>query len=289
MITKNFEDYPEHRLQFFALLHAIVNHCFSCLFLMSGAQLKLVVDSVVWAFRHTERNIAETGLNLLYVSTGVYCPGWGRSARTGTSESRVLLYSLALMCVTLPFGGGVYVYMVCRMWEAVRCGMVRVKCVGRRSYHRMRSLACASLHCLSAPLAWVLWHAPHLCALFWHAHLCPASGPSCMRPFACARLHRLSRASAAVPLLPQDLLVQIAQSDFATQFHQTYYLQLLQEIFAVMTDSFHKPGFKMHAKVGRLPDPNSPNLSRSQTDMPCATNRHVLCLAQIDVACDLCA
>ena len=30
MITRNFEDYPEHRLQFFALLHAIVNHCFRC-------------------------------------------------------------------------------------------------------------------------------------------------------------------------------------------------------------------------------------------------------------------
>jgi exportin-1 len=28
MITRNMEDYPEHRLQFFALLHAIVNHCF---------------------------------------------------------------------------------------------------------------------------------------------------------------------------------------------------------------------------------------------------------------------
>ncbi|KAF5832627.1 armadillo-type protein [Dunaliella salina] len=31
MITRNFEDYPEHRLQFFALLHAIVNHCFRVL------------------------------------------------------------------------------------------------------------------------------------------------------------------------------------------------------------------------------------------------------------------
>jgi len=28
-------------------------------------QLKLVMDSIIWAFRHTERNIAETGLNLL--------------------------------------------------------------------------------------------------------------------------------------------------------------------------------------------------------------------------------
>lgn len=32
---------------------------------MSSAQLQLVMDSIVWAFRHTERNVAETGLNLL--------------------------------------------------------------------------------------------------------------------------------------------------------------------------------------------------------------------------------
>ncbi len=67
MITVNFEDYPEHRLRFFALLHAITNNCFKCLFMMSPAQLKLVIDSIVWAFRHTERNVAETGLNLLMV------------------------------------------------------------------------------------------------------------------------------------------------------------------------------------------------------------------------------
>ena len=43
---------------------ATLAHC-RCMFLMSPAQLKLVVDSIVWAFRHTERNVAETGLNLL--------------------------------------------------------------------------------------------------------------------------------------------------------------------------------------------------------------------------------
>lgn len=37
--------------------------------------------------------------------------------------------------------------------------------------------------------------------------------------------------------------------EVATQFYQTYYLQLVQEIFAVMTDSFHKPGFKQHAAI----------------------------------------
>jgi hypothetical protein len=59
------QDYPEHRLQFFNLLRAITNACFPTLFAMSPAQLKLVIDSIVWAFRHTERNVADTGLNLL--------------------------------------------------------------------------------------------------------------------------------------------------------------------------------------------------------------------------------
>ncbi|XP_006443178.2 protein EXPORTIN 1A [Citrus clementina] len=65
MITKNFEDYPEHRLKFFSLLRAIATHCFPALIRLSSQQLKLVMDSIIWAFRHTERNIAETGLNLL--------------------------------------------------------------------------------------------------------------------------------------------------------------------------------------------------------------------------------
>ena len=34
-------------------------------------QMKLIIDSIVWAFRHTERNVAETGLNLLQVSCSV--------------------------------------------------------------------------------------------------------------------------------------------------------------------------------------------------------------------------
>ncbi|GFH10441.1 importin N-terminal domain-containing protein [Haematococcus lacustris] len=38
----------------------------------NSAQLKLIIDSIVWAFRHTERNVAETGLSLLQVSL---CPG----------------------------------------------------------------------------------------------------------------------------------------------------------------------------------------------------------------------
>jgi len=112
MITANMEDYPEHRLQFFGLLRAITNHCPRTLFSMSPGQLKLVIDSVVWAIRHTERNIADTGLNLLL-----------------------------------------------------------------------------------------------------------------------------------------EMLIMFSASDAATAFHQAYYLQLLREIFAVLTDTFHKPGFKLQARI----------------------------------------
>lgn len=112
MITRNFEDYPEHRLQFFSLLRAITNHCSPTLFAMSQTQLKLVIDSIVWAFRHTERNIADTGLNLLH-----------------------------------------------------------------------------------------------------------------------------------------ELLVMFTGSPAATPFYQAFYTQLVQEIFAVMTDTFHKPGFKLQTRI----------------------------------------
>ena len=65
MITQNFEDYPEHRVKFFALLQSIAKYCHPMLFAMTKEQLTLVMDSVVWAFRHTMRNVAETGLLLL--------------------------------------------------------------------------------------------------------------------------------------------------------------------------------------------------------------------------------
>ncbi|CAM9157205.1 unnamed protein product [Discosporangium mesarthrocarpum] len=66
MITLNFEDYPETRLRFFTFLKAVNTHCFGALFEIPPEHQKLVVDSVVWAMKHTERNIAETGLDIMY-------------------------------------------------------------------------------------------------------------------------------------------------------------------------------------------------------------------------------
>lgn len=66
MITTNFEDFPEHRVNFFEFLRAINNHCFQAFFMMGNVvNFKLVIDSIVWAFKHTMRNIAESGLYIL--------------------------------------------------------------------------------------------------------------------------------------------------------------------------------------------------------------------------------
>lgn len=65
MITKNYEEYPDHRIKFYSLLRAVVQHCFRAICALSPEQIGLLIDSIVWAFRHTERNVADLGLNLL--------------------------------------------------------------------------------------------------------------------------------------------------------------------------------------------------------------------------------
>eukprot|EP00736_Rhodelphis_marinus_P004090 Rmarinus@m.18775 len=66
MITQNFEDYPDHRIAFFRMLMSINAKCFQALFMIPTSHFKLVLDSIVWAVKHTERTIAETGLNILH-------------------------------------------------------------------------------------------------------------------------------------------------------------------------------------------------------------------------------
>ncbi|GFS30951.1 exportin-1 [Trichonephila inaurata madagascariensis] len=65
MINKDFEEFPEHRTNFFHLLHRAVEFCFPALMNIAPAQFKLVLDSIIWAFKHTMRNVADTGLQIL--------------------------------------------------------------------------------------------------------------------------------------------------------------------------------------------------------------------------------
>lgn len=65
MINKDFSDYPEHRVNFFKLLHAINSNCFPALLRLPSPQFKLIVDSILWSIKHTHRDIADTGLSML--------------------------------------------------------------------------------------------------------------------------------------------------------------------------------------------------------------------------------
>ncbi|EDR11305.1 uncharacterized protein LACBIDRAFT_315997 [Laccaria bicolor S238N-H82] len=64
MINQDFAEFPEHRVGFFKLLRAINLHCFPALLGIPPAQFKLFMDSIIWAIKHTMRDIADTGLNL---------------------------------------------------------------------------------------------------------------------------------------------------------------------------------------------------------------------------------
>lgn len=62
MITKDFSEYPEHRVGFFNLIKAINSFCFPALLQLSPAQFKLFLDSIIWSFKHTIRDIGDMGL-----------------------------------------------------------------------------------------------------------------------------------------------------------------------------------------------------------------------------------
>lgn len=66
MINKDFQEFPEHRTNFFLMLQQVVNHCFPALLTIPPNQFKLVLDSIIWAFKHTMRNVADTGLQILF-------------------------------------------------------------------------------------------------------------------------------------------------------------------------------------------------------------------------------
>ena len=64
MINKDFQEYPEHRVAFFNMLKAINQNCFAAMLQLPSHVFKLVLDSIIWAFKHTMRDIADTGLQI---------------------------------------------------------------------------------------------------------------------------------------------------------------------------------------------------------------------------------
>ncbi|KAE8232674.1 hypothetical protein CF326_g2295 [Tilletia indica] len=64
MINQDMSEFPEHRAAFFKLVRAINAQCFVALLALSSEKFKLVMDSVIWAIKHTMRDIADVGLNI---------------------------------------------------------------------------------------------------------------------------------------------------------------------------------------------------------------------------------
>ena len=64
MINKDFSEYPEHRVEFFKLLKAINFYCFPALLKLDGRQFKFVIDSCLWASKHDNREVENTGLTM---------------------------------------------------------------------------------------------------------------------------------------------------------------------------------------------------------------------------------
>ncbi|KAF4603923.1 Karyopherin transporter [Pleurotus pulmonarius] len=64
MINQDFAEFPEHRVGFFKLLRAINLNCFPALLSIPPPQFKLFMDSIIWAIKHTMRDIADIGLNI---------------------------------------------------------------------------------------------------------------------------------------------------------------------------------------------------------------------------------
>merc|ERR1719401_718275 len=65
MIKGDFQSFPDHRAKFYALLKAINSHCFQALFFLPEAQLKLYVDSLIWALKHEQPQVADMGLQIV--------------------------------------------------------------------------------------------------------------------------------------------------------------------------------------------------------------------------------
>lgn len=64
MISKDFHEYPEHRVEFFKLLQAINLYCFPALLKLDPAKFKFVIDSCLWASKHDTREVENTGLTM---------------------------------------------------------------------------------------------------------------------------------------------------------------------------------------------------------------------------------
>ncbi len=64
MITNDFTEYPEHRVEFYKLLREIDLKAFNALLQLSGDAFQLLINAILWAFKHNNREVESSGLSL---------------------------------------------------------------------------------------------------------------------------------------------------------------------------------------------------------------------------------
>jgi exportin-1 len=64
MINKDFTEYPEHRVEFYKLLREIDLKSFNALLQLSGDAFQLLVNAILWSFKHNNREVENSGLSL---------------------------------------------------------------------------------------------------------------------------------------------------------------------------------------------------------------------------------
>lgn len=64
MIKVDFVEYPEHRVEYYKLLKAINNKSFKSLLQLSGEAFQSLINAALWALKHNNREVEESGLSL---------------------------------------------------------------------------------------------------------------------------------------------------------------------------------------------------------------------------------
>jgi len=72
MIKSDFQSFPEHRMNFFTLIKALIFNAFDALFQIQDSNFnKDVLNAIIWAFKHDQPLISETGLETLLILINV--------------------------------------------------------------------------------------------------------------------------------------------------------------------------------------------------------------------------
>jgi exportin-1 len=68
MIKADYQSYPEHRMNFFTLVKALISNAFDALFQVQESNFnKDVLDAMLWASRHNQPQMYETGLETILI------------------------------------------------------------------------------------------------------------------------------------------------------------------------------------------------------------------------------